>query len=91
MRSRVPALQLPQSLFQLRAGSGVVGSIAALQSQLRFLSPEPQDYRVWGAGTTQGSDPSRSNIILGEHISGALIQLLCATYFFKARQQIVRP
>ncbi len=34
---------------------------------------------------------SRSDIILGEHLSGALIQLLRATYFFEARQQIVRP
>ena len=34
---------------------------------------------------------SRSNVVLGEHLSCALIQLLRATYFFKARQQIVRP
>jgi len=50
-----------------------------------------QHYGVWRAGTTQGRTSSRSNIILGEHLSGALIQLLRATYFFKARQQIVRP
>jgi hypothetical protein len=38
-----------------------------------------------GSRTTQGVTSSRSNIILGEHLSGALIQLLRATYFFKAR------
>ena len=42
-------------------------------------------------GGLRGVTSSRLNIILGEHLSGALIQLLRATYFFKARQQIVRP
>jgi hypothetical protein len=44
-----------------------------------------QHHRVFGLAS------SRSNIILGEHLSGALIQLLRATYLFKACQQIVRP
>ena len=39
----------------------------------------------------QGVTSSSSNIILGKHLSGALIQLLRATHFFEARQQIVRP
>jgi hypothetical protein len=55
-----------------------------------LLSPDLSTTVSGEAERLRGVTSSRSNIILGEHLSGALIQLLRATYFFKARQQIVR-
>ena len=67
------------------------GRLSGTNPNSGFLSPDLSTKVPDEPELLQGVTPSRSNIILGEHLSGALIQLLRATHFFEARQQIVRP
>jgi len=80
-------LRVPPDVFL--AKSRRAASVIA-NPNCELLNPDLSTTASGEPERLRGVTPSPSNIILGEHLSGALIQLLRATYFFKARQQIVR-
>jgi hypothetical protein len=89
IQHQVDSLELKSRM--LRSTSRLALRLIGTNPNCEFLSPDLSTTVPGEPELLRGVTSSRSNIILGEHLSGALIQLLRATYFFKARQQIVRP